>query len=106
MLSPVGIDAAQHRIEGLTSRVLAVEVIQVASVILDLGWLLPRLLFELVDDLPTTLVERNQSDYTCHRRGWYRDRDHRRGVPVVHAGHRGVDGLRDPFDPVVTPMHT
>jgi hypothetical protein len=65
---------AQDRIELLTTHVLALQVVQAACVILDLGWLLPRVLFELIDDLPTTLVEWDQSNYTRHPRNAKPDR--------------------------------
>ena len=54
---PVGIDGAQHRVELLTTYICALDVVQAASIFLDLGRLLSRLLFELLDDLPTPLVE-------------------------------------------------
>jgi hypothetical protein len=44
-------------VELLTTHARAPEVVKAPSVFLDLGWLLSRLLFELIDDLLSALVE-------------------------------------------------
>jgi hypothetical protein len=65
--SPVGIDAVQYRVQRVYADVLGIEVVQATAVTLDLGRPFLNLRLELIDDLPSAIVEWNQSDYGRHR---------------------------------------